>query len=377
MATIEDLYNCFSSFCQFGSSRNLSSMGSMTDLAGPTMDGARWAKFCRDSGLLDKDISATDIDIMFNKVKAKTARRIDFDQFQAALRLIAAKRFGNSKSPTEAFAAIIRTIVNGNVRPVLQGTVRRSAGCGTARVLTDGCLIVAGSWLLADRGCWLVARGCWMAQAASNDAVTQRMTDHTLYTGTHKNRFDASGNGLGMSGRDQPSRTNDLAKITNREESNVRGVPLSAAYGSNSNMADGRYSTSSITPSIHNSSNSSHVGNGTSSGKRGHQSVVTASSERLDLQSSKPKKVGSPVKRSTSNLANIKPSEPTPLSSLNKRSTSGSMGSSVFERLTDTKAYTGTHKHRFNDDGSGRGIDGRDPNAGTSGTKTLASILRT
>mmetsp|Transcript_23565 Transcript_23565/g.82054 ORF Transcript_23565/g.82054 Transcript_23565/m.82054 type:complete len:721 (-) Transcript_23565:114-2276(-) len=35
-------------------------------------------------------------------------------------------------------------------------------------------------------------------------------------------------------------------------------------------------------------------------------------------------------------------------------------GKSVFERLTDHKAYTGTHKHRFDADGRGRGMYGRD-----------------
>lgn len=35
-------------------------------------------------------------------------------------------------------------------------------------------------------------------------------------------------------------------------------------------------------------------------------------------------------------------------------------GSSIFERLTDTSAYTGTHKHRFDSQGRGRGISGRD-----------------
>lgn len=37
------------------------------------------------------------------------------------------------------------------------------------------------------------------------------------------------------------------------------------------------------------------------------------------------------------------------------------MGSgSVFDRLTDVKGYTSTHKERFNADGSGKGLAGRD-----------------
>ncbi|KAJ3264118.1 hypothetical protein HK104_006516, partial [Borealophlyctis nickersoniae] len=58
--------------------------------------------------------------------------------------------------------------------------------------------------------------------------------------------------------------------------------------------------------------------------------------------------------------------------------------SNVFDRLTNTKDYTGAHKHRFNADGSGRGLAGRDaPAKGAApGTyrggdvKDLSQILR-
>ncbi len=31
----------------------------------------------------------------------------------------------------------------------------------------------------------------------------------------------------------------------------------------------------------------------------------------------------------------------------------------IVSRLTDTKKYTGAHKHRFDDDGKGRGLAGK------------------
>jgi hypothetical protein len=39
MAHIEELYNVYNSFCQFGSSKNLSSTGSTDTMSGPLMDG--------------------------------------------------------------------------------------------------------------------------------------------------------------------------------------------------------------------------------------------------------------------------------------------------------------------------------------------------
>ena len=35
-------------------------------------------------------------------------------------------------------------------------------------------------------------------------------------------------------------------------------------------------------------------------------------------------------------------------------------GGNIFDRLTDSSKYTGTHKHRFDASGRGRGLDGRD-----------------
>ena len=53
----------FKSFCAFGA-------GNKT---GPAqMDNSKFAKLFRDLKLLDKKLTATDVDITFNKVKPKT-----------------------------------------------------------------------------------------------------------------------------------------------------------------------------------------------------------------------------------------------------------------------------------------------------------------
>jgi len=52
----------FKSFCAFGADKSSTA----------TMDGAKLAKLCRDLQLLDKKLTATDVDIIFSKVKAKT-----------------------------------------------------------------------------------------------------------------------------------------------------------------------------------------------------------------------------------------------------------------------------------------------------------------
>ena len=44
-----------------------------------TMDGKSFAKMCKDTKLIDKKMTATDVDLIFAKAKAKTDRRITFD----------------------------------------------------------------------------------------------------------------------------------------------------------------------------------------------------------------------------------------------------------------------------------------------------------
>lgn len=48
----------------------------------------------------------------------------------------------------------------------------------------------------------------------------------------------------------------------------------------------------------------------------------------------------------------------------------------IYDRLTDSSAYTGSHKHRFDEAGRGKGLQGRDaPAKGTPMNPPLASNL--
>jgi len=56
------------------------------------MDGRQFAKLAKDSGILDKKLTSTDIDLIFAKVKDKSARKINFSQFENALAQCATKK---------------------------------------------------------------------------------------------------------------------------------------------------------------------------------------------------------------------------------------------------------------------------------------------
>jgi len=76
------------------------------------MDGKTFIKMCKDVGLVDRKFTPTDCDLTFAKVVTKGQRRIDFHQFQNALRLIAEKKGVDS----------VESIIAGSGGPILHGT---------------------------------------------------------------------------------------------------------------------------------------------------------------------------------------------------------------------------------------------------------------
>ncbi|KAJ3306366.1 hypothetical protein HDV03_005333 [Kappamyces sp. JEL0829] len=181
---MEQLQQVFESFCSFGGSKGNLSAGIKPSLTPDvTMTNQKFAKFCKDCDVHKDGISSTDTDIIYNKVKAKTERNINFSQFTEALRQIAVKRFPKAE-PAAAFDQLVAKIL-------------KSGGCPK---IQDGTRPV-------------------------NDAVTSRLTDHSQYTGTHKNRFDADGKGKGKDGRtDKFEGVMTMKNVTNRKEADVRGV---------------------------------------------------------------------------------------------------------------------------------------------------------
>ncbi len=163
--------------------------------------------------------------------------------------------------------------------------------------------------------------------ADTKGTVYDKLTDTKKYTGTHKNRFDENGKGKGIAGRvDVPEkRKND--------------------FGSRPGL---NASTASLA----------------------HKSSVGAS-------------VGASIDKLHAKVpANEKDSKRL---GTEKKAVSKSQGS-VFDRLTDASNYTGTHQHRFNTDGTGKGLEGRDSTQKGAGTghakhkggdvKNLSQILR-
>ncbi|KAM9851858.1 tubulin polymerization-promoting protein isoform 1-T1 [Aulostomus maculatus] len=129
-----------------------------TRATGKDMHGKNWSKLCKDCGVIDgKNVTLTDVDIVFSKVKKKSCRTITFDEFKVALGELARKKF-KEKSGEEAEAEVFK-LIEGKT-PVIAGVTRAVAS-----------------------------------------PTVSRLTDTTKFTGSHKERFDDTGRGKGKAGR--------------------------------------------------------------------------------------------------------------------------------------------------------------------------------
>ncbi|KAK3509227.1 hypothetical protein QTP70_025590 [Hemibagrus guttatus] len=130
-----------------------------TKATGKEMTGKNFAKLCKDCKVTDgKGVTTTDVDIVFSKVKAKSARVITFEQFTQALTELAPKRF-KGKSQEEAQQLLYGLIAG-----------KEPANLGVTKTAKAG--------------------------------AVDRLTDSSKFTGAHKERFDETGKGKGKAGRE-------------------------------------------------------------------------------------------------------------------------------------------------------------------------------
>ncbi|XP_012682466.1 tubulin polymerization-promoting protein family member 3 [Clupea harengus] len=131
-----------------------------TKATGKELNGKNWAKLCKDCKVIDgKNVTGTDVDIVFSKVKAKTSRVITYEEFQKALEELAPKRF-KGQSKEDALKAMYQLIEG-----------KEPTNVGVTKVAKTGAM--------------------------------GRLTDTTKYTGSHKERFDDTGKGKGKAGREE------------------------------------------------------------------------------------------------------------------------------------------------------------------------------
>ncbi|CAB3407448.1 unnamed protein product [Caenorhabditis bovis] len=126
------------------------------------MTGKNFDKWLKDAGVLDnKTITSTMTGIAFSKITGPK-KKANFEETKKVLTAVAEDRARQSKKP---------------VQEELDSITERLSK--------------------------LEAPSVGNAAKANAAGVYSRLTDHTKYTGAHKERFDADGKGKGKSGREE------------------------------------------------------------------------------------------------------------------------------------------------------------------------------
>ena len=72
------------------------------------MDNATFAKLTKEVGIINKNCTKTDVDLIFTRAKPKGGRRIDYHHFVQALLFIAEKRFPTTFKENGKDAALVK-----------------------------------------------------------------------------------------------------------------------------------------------------------------------------------------------------------------------------------------------------------------------------
>ena len=282
------------------------------------LDSRACQKLCKDSGLTGKKLTTTEIDLLFASVKPKGERKVDFKTFVQLVHLFAVKL---ERSHAEVVVMIASSAPKAN--PAAAG-----AGAG---------------WL--GSGKELAAAGSRAAPAPGQPMPR-----------IHPDWYEVK-NPSATGESDAFYYVNRLTNETSWEVPLIRPTgtvrpppPPSKPPGSAGSASPG-----------------AGAGAGAAAASRKYPSVA------------EPDALASPGARGNDKDAGARAASLRNLSiheTLEEKSAGGGK-SSIFDRLTDTKLYTGAHKHRFDADGRGRGLEGRDSMPKGAGATPASHAPRT
>ena len=268
-----------------------------------SMDSRTFQKFNKDAGLISKSLSRTQVDLIFTKVKARGSRSVDFNGFLECLRHVAAGR-------QVTFDALVTYILRSNVGPNLNSATRSEA--------------------------------------------VRFHDDTSSYTGVHK----AGGPTTVGNGGDGAVIT--LSNLTDRSDYDIRGRKITKPSPQRGGVAQQRQQKQRRLSAKGQNMLTQAMG----AFPNESQPLPSYAQPQQQQQRQQPRRAA-PRAAAPRAAAPVQPYRGQQQQSRPQTSPSRARqgGGNIFDRLTDSSQYTGAHKHRFDSEGRGKGLAGRDRTA--------------
>mmetsp|Transcript_11717 Transcript_11717/g.23974 ORF Transcript_11717/g.23974 Transcript_11717/m.23974 type:complete len:228 (+) Transcript_11717:62-745(+) len=204
MSTSDAIFFIFTQFASFGR------QGVYRQTA-PEMDNASWAKLLKSlPNLIDSGITRPDIDLVFNKVKHKNERKLNYSQFLSALQKLAEKKYPID-DPITAFSKLCAH----HLFAVLENQEKNASVSTTARVTQAllGTEYVAMANTNDPRAEVKVKGQVIAGQRNKAGGIFEKLTDTSLYTGVYKNLDGKSGGRINGYDGDVSGNIRDLSSM--------------------------------------------------------------------------------------------------------------------------------------------------------------------
>ncbi|GMI42653.1 hypothetical protein TrCOL_g2888 [Triparma columacea] len=178
MSTNEAIFFVFTQFASFGRK-------GLYKQTAPEMDNSSFAKLLKSlPNLIDSGITRPDIDLIFNYVKHKNDRKLNFSQFLNALQKLSEKKYPMD-DPITAFSRLCAY----HLFAVLENQEKNASASTMSRVTQAllGTEYVATK-TTGEPGAGLKVKGKVFAGTKNKaGGIFEKLTDKTLYTGVYKN----------------------------------------------------------------------------------------------------------------------------------------------------------------------------------------------
>ena len=211
------------------------------------------------------------------------------------------------------------------------------------------------------------------SRSPERPSIFEKLTDHTQFTGAHKQRFDRDGRGRGKVGRTEDHEmwaTEGMKVIVNRSRPRTaqdhpmyRGGAIASPPRTISSSEDEQKRQDDLFakltdpkqfPGAHKHRfDETGAGRGKAGRKEDFEAWAEIGMSHIVNRSRPRTDADHPMYRGGAIASPPRSASP------KRRARTPQKSPRVFEKLTDSKQYVGVHRARFDDQGQGRGIAGR------------------